>query len=130
MGAITEDFVKTSVYAWLIAKGYTDVQMHLGTRPGDDVRGKSPDSGKKLWVECKGATVAANQWDRAWRNLSDAFFKAIDKSEKTPTDDDIAIAIPDTKDYRDRMAHLEQLCRRQNWKILSVSEAGHVQPWF
>jgi hypothetical protein len=65
---ITEDFVKTSVQGWLIAQGYSDVEARLGTRQGDDVSGKAPKSGRSIWVECKGATAATDQWDRAWRN--------------------------------------------------------------
>jgi hypothetical protein len=131
--AISEDFVKTSVHAWLTAKGYTDVQKRLGTRRGDDVSGKSA-AGRKIWVECKGETAASDQWRVSWGNLSDAFFKALDQTVKmenaTVEEADIVIAVPDTENYRDRMAHLEKFCRRQNWNVLWVSDNGHVQPWF
>jgi hypothetical protein len=63
----------------------------------------SPASGKRLVIECKGETAAPRQLDRAWRNVSQAIFNAIKKTEKPQNKDDVALAFPDTKNYRKNM---------------------------
>jgi hypothetical protein len=124
---ITEDDVKNGVAALLKRRGFKTVEVRLGTRKGPDVEAVNPDSGRRLVVECKGETEAANQWDRSWRNASGALFNAIRLTEKF--DDDVAIALPDTDDYRRRMGSLEEFCARQGISVYWVAEDGAVRQW-
>lgn len=128
--AITEDDVKEALVAWLEQQGYTDVHARLGRAQGDDVEGVHPETGRRLVVECKGETEASNQWDRAWRNASQAFFKMARLSEsKEHSEEDLAMAFPDTENYRKRMAGLQELCARQGIDVYWVSEDGTVRTW-
>lgn len=126
---ITEDDVKNTVTTWLKRRGFKNVEPRFGTRQGPDVEGVSSTSGKRLVVECKGETDAPNQWDRAWRNVSYALFNAIKKTEDRQNLDDVAVALPDTQNYRRRMEGLQAFCERQKIAVYWVSEDGTVQPW-
>ena len=81
---ITEDDVKKAVETWLKQRGFKDVKARFGKIQGFDVEGVSP-SGKRLVVECKGETKAPKQWDRAWRNVSQALFNESRKPKITET---------------------------------------------
>lgn len=126
---ITENHVKDAVARWLKKEGFGDVTARLDTRQGFDVEGISSKAGKRLAVECKGETEARNQWDRAWRNVAYALFNAIKKTEDPQNPDDVAIALPDTRNYRDRMHGLQAFCARQKIAVYWVSEDGRVQLW-
>ncbi len=126
---ITEDDVKKAVKAWLEERGFKEIEMRLGTRPGHDVEGINPESGKRLVVECKGETKAKNQRDLSWRNTSYALFNAIKLTEKQDNDDDVAIALPATKHYEHRLESLEDFCDRQGIAVYWISQDGSVLQW-
>ena len=126
---ITENDVKNAVGTWLKRRGFKNVEPRLGTRPGHDVEGVSSTSGKRLVVECKGETDAPKQWDRAWRNVSYALFNAITETEVRKNLADMAVALPDTQNYRGRMEGLQAFCERQKIAVYWVSEDGTVRPW-
>jgi hypothetical protein len=126
---ITEDKVKKAVEGWLENRGFKEVKARLGTEKGHDVEGVSPVSGKKLVVECKGETDAPNQWDRAWRNACYALFDSIKGIENPQNVDEVAMALPDTENYRKRMQGLQAFCKRQRIAVYWVSEDDMVQPW-
>lgn len=126
---ITEDDVKNAVATWLKQRVFKNVEPRFGTSQGFDVEGVSSMSGKRLVVECKGETDASNQWDRAWRNVSHALFNAVKKTEDRENLDDVAVALPDTQNYRRRMGGLQAFCERQNIAIFWVAEDGTVRPW-
>ena len=127
--AITEDDVKNAVAAWLKGRGFKNVEPRFGTSRGPDIEGVSSSAGRRLVVECKGETDAPNQRDRGWRNVSEALFKAIEKTENGENTDDVAVALPDTENYRRRMGGLQAFCSRQTVAVFWVSEDGGVQPW-
>lgn len=54
----------------------------------------------------QGRNRCARQLDRAWRDVSQAIFNAIKKTEKPQNKDDVALAFPDTKNYRKNMDRL------------------------
>ena len=126
---ITENVVKNAVATWLKQRGFRSVEARLGTSRGFDVEGVNPTSSKRLVVECKGETDAPNQWDRAWRNVSHALFNTIKKMEDRQNLDEVAVAMPDTQNYRRRMEGLQAFCERQRIEVYWVSEDGAVQPW-
>ena len=126
---ITEDNVKNAVATWLRRRGFKNVRSKLGTSPGFDVEGVDPVSGKRRVIECKGETNAGNQWDRAWRNVSQALFNAIKKTEERGNLYSVALAFPDTQNYRRRMGDLQKFCRRQKIGVYWVSKGGNVQSW-
>ena len=126
---ISEDFVKGSMADWLERQGYTHVQARLGTANGIDVEGRDVESGLRIAIECKGESKAKNQWDNAWRNLSHAFFNLIKDSEDPDNNDQIALAVPDTSDYRRRMNGLQSFCRKQGILVYWVSGSGEVDAW-
>lgn len=126
---MTEDYVKKAVANWLKRQGFKNVKIRLGTKPGPDVEGVSPTSGKRLVIECKGETDAPRQLDRAWRNMSYAIFNAIKKTENPENLDDVALAFPDTKNYRKTMDRLQDFCKRQKIAVYWVSKHGHIQSW-
>ena len=109
---ITEDKVKKAVETWLKQRGFENVDSRLGRKSGHDVEGVSPTSSKKLVVECKGETSAQGQWDRAWRNVSFALFNSIKEIENPQNLDEVAVAFPDTENYRKRMQGLQAFCKR------------------
>ena len=126
---ISEDDVKNGVAAWSKRRGFKNVKARLGTSRGPDVEGVSSSSGRREIVECKGESDAPKQWDRAWRNVSYALFNAVKRTENPDNADDIAVALPDTDNYRRRMDGLEAFCKRQRIAVYWVSEDGTVRPW-
>lgn len=126
---ISEDYVKMTMADWLKRQGYIDVVSRMGRANGIDVEGKDPASGVRLAIECKGENNAKNQWDNAWRNLSHALFNLIKDTEDPDNHDDIALAIPDTNDYRKRMDGLRAFCERQGITVYWVSASGEVDSW-
>lgn len=126
---ISEDYVKMTMADWLKSQGYTDVIPRMGRANGIDVEGKHPRSGIRIAIECKGESNAKNQWDNAWRNLSHALFNLIKDTERPDNNDDIALAIPDTTDYRRRMDGLYAFCQRQGITVYWVSSSGEVDCW-
>ncbi|MEW6247828.1 MAG: hypothetical protein AB1555_14110 [Nitrospirota bacterium] len=126
---ITEDQVKNAIATWLKHGDFDVAPPRLGMRRGFDVEALNSKPGKRLVVECKGETEAANQWDRAWRNVSYALFNAIKQTENPQNRDDVAVALPDTRNYRERMDGLQAFCARQKIAVYWVSEGGGVQPW-
>lgn len=126
---ISEDHVKETVAGWLKQLGYTGVQARLGTAKGIDVEGKHPDSGVRLAIECKGESNAKNQWDNAWRNLSHGLFNLIKDTEDPDNNDKVALAIPDTDDYRRRMSGLQAFCSKQGIAVYWVSGDEVIDVW-
>lgn len=119
---ITEDKVKKAMEKWLERRGFKNVKSCPGTRKGPDVEGVSATSDKRKVIECKGETDATNQWDRAWRNVSNAIFNVIKKTENPQNLDRVALAFPDTKNYRERMKGLAGFCRRQKIAVYWVTK--------
>jgi hypothetical protein len=101
----------------------------MGRKNGIDVEGKHPVSNSRLAIECKGESNAKNQWDNAWRNVSHALFNLIKDTENPDNKDDIAMALPDTNDYRRRMDGLQIFCKKQRIAVYWVSASGEVDAW-
>lgn len=123
---ISEDDVKNAMAAWLKSKNYVDVEARLGTRRGYDVEGKHPDSGKKVVIECKGEASTGNQHSRSWTNVASAILTSINEIENLEKTNEVGMAFPDTKEYRDRMQSLQAYCKRQNIFVYWVSQNGQV----
>lgn len=126
---IIEDNVKKAMEAWLQEEGYVSVQARLGTRQGYDVEGIHPVKGKRLVVECKGEAQTGDQHSRSWGNVASALLTSLNETEDTSNDHDVGIAFPDTKEYRSRMALLQNFCARQCISVFWVSEIGTVTQW-
>ncbi|MEW6690202.1 MAG: hypothetical protein AB1452_14050 [Pseudomonadota bacterium] len=126
---ISEDDVKKAMATWLKLRGFKNVKTRPGRTPGFDVEGVRSRSDKKLVVECKGETNAPNQWDRAWRNVSHGLFNAIKRTEDRANLYEVAVALPDTENYRRRMEGLKTFCGRQSIAIYWVAKDGSVRRW-
>ena len=101
----------------------------MGRIKGIDVERVDPSSGKRLAVECKGETNAANQWAASWRNAAETMFKVLRDTERRPTSDDFALAFPATDSYRRRMRGLKEFCAREHITVLWVTVKGRVTKW-
>lgn len=126
---IIEDDVKTAMEVFLKGNGYSSVRARLGTRQGHDVEGVNPRTGILLTVECKGEAQTGNQHSRSWPNVASAILTALNETEDTNSSNDVAIAFPDTKEYRNRMKRLKSFCQRQNIVVYWVSVNSSVQQW-
>ena len=126
---IIEDDVKKAMEMWLKKKGYSNVKIRLGTSTGDDVEAFDPTSGRHLVIECKGEAKTGDQWARSWGNVSAAILTSLNKTENPENSNDVAIAFPDTKEYRDRMSNLQPFCTRQGISVYWVSEDSQVKQW-
>ena len=122
---IAEDDVKKTMEAWLKSQGYTEVEARLGTRQGYDVEGKHPISSKRLVIECKGEAMTGSQHHRSWTNVASAILTTLNETEVL-NNNDVGLAFPDTKEYRDRMKNLHAFCKRQNILVYWVTESGQV----
>lgn len=126
---MVEDDVKRAMAAWLTAQGYLNVELQLGTRQGYDVEGNHPTSGKRLVIECKGEATTGDQYSRSWPNVASALLTALNETEDLENTNDVGIAFPDTKEYRNRMSRLQSFCKRQNIFVYWVAENGQVVQW-
>lgn len=126
---IIEDDVKKAMEAWLKTQGYSDVKAQLGTRQGADVEGVHPTSGKRLVIECKGEANSGDQHSRSWTNVASAFLTSLNETEDIKNSNDVAVAFPDTKEYRGRMNLLQAFCKRQGISVFWVAEDGQVKQW-
>ena len=126
---ISEDRVKKAMAAWLESKDYECIKCRLATAKGIDVEGINPTSQKRIAIECKGESNAKNQWDNAWRNVAHALFNLIKDSEDQNNKDEVAMALPDTEDYRKRMEGLRAFCKRQGIAVFWVASNDTVSTW-
>ncbi|MEI7997825.1 MAG: hypothetical protein WCH01_23325 [Methylococcaceae bacterium] len=126
---ILKDDVKNALGVWLESKGFSNVKIRLGTKQGYDVEGVNPTSCKRLVIECKGEAKTGDQWPRSWHNVSSAILTSLWETENSENLNDVAMAFPDTKDYRNRMSRLQAFCKRQCIAVYWVSEDGKVQQW-
>ena len=126
---IIEDNVKKAMEAWLKEKGYVSVEARLSTRQGYDVEGVNPTTGKRLVIECRGEAQTGDQHSRSWGNVASALLTSLNETEDPRNNHDVGIAFPDTKEYRSRMALLQNFCARQCISVFWVAEAGAVAQW-
>lgn len=126
---IVEDDVKRAMETWLHAQGYLDVVARLGTRQGYDVEGRHPISGKQLVIECKGEATSGDQHSRSWTNVASAMLTSLNETEDIECRNNVAIAFPNTKEYRGRMSLLGAFCKKQGIEVYWVSENGQVDQW-
>ncbi len=127
--SILEDDVKKAMEGWLKTQGYLDVKARLGTRQGYDVEGIHQPSGKRLVIECKGEAATGDQHSRSWPNVASAILTSLNETEDISNSNAVAIAFPNTKEYRARMSLLEDFCKRQHIAVYWVSEDGRVEQW-
>ena len=126
---IVEDDVKRAMDSWLKTQDYSDVKVRFGTRQGYDIEGKHPTSGKRLVIECKGEAATGDQHHRSWTNVASAMLTALNETEELENANDVGLAFPDTKEYRNRMRLLRDLCKRQNIFVYWVDGNGQVVTW-
>ncbi len=126
---IVEDDVKKAMEFWLKERGYLSVQVKLGTSQGYDVEGVHPITNKRLVIECKGEAQTGDQHRRSWGNVASAILTSINETEDPNNSNDVGIALPDTKEYRERMRLLQNFCERQCISVYWVSENGAVVQW-
>lgn len=126
---IVEDDVKRAMESWLKDGGYSSVKARLGTRQGYDVEGVHPTTNKRLVIECKGEAHTGDQHSRSWGNVASAILTSINEIEDPNNNSEIGIALPDTKEYRDRMSLLRGFCKRQRISVFWVSENRAVVTW-
>jgi hypothetical protein len=126
---IVEDDVKRAMDAWLKGNGYLSVQARLGTRQGYDVEGVHPSTNNRLVVECKGEAQTGDQHSRSWGNVASALLTSLNEAEDPSNKHDVGIALPDTNEYRGRMAMLQKFCEKQSIAVFWVSENGTVLQW-
>lgn len=126
---IVEDDVKNAMKGFLEGNGFTSVKAQLGTRQGYDVEGVNPATGKLLVIECKGEASTGSQHSRSWPNVASAILTSLNESEDPESYNEVALAFPDTQEYRGRMKLLQIFCSRQNIAVYWVSENGGVQQW-
>jgi hypothetical protein len=126
---IIEDDVKRAMGNWLKAKGYIDVEIRLGTRQGHDVEGKNPITGKRLVIECKGEAKTGNQHSKSWPNVASALLTSLNEIENPKNTNNVGVALPDTKEYRDRMQLLQVFCSKQAINVFWISQGMQVEQW-
>jgi hypothetical protein len=126
---IIEDDVKTAIESCLKNKGYSSVYARLGTRQGYDVEGVHPTTNKRLVIECKGEAQTGDQHSRSWGNVASAILTSINEIEDPTNNNDVGVALPDTKEYRGRMNLLQSFCERESISVFWVSENGTVVKW-
>jgi len=126
---IVEDDVKKAMEKWLKGKGYLAVRISIGTRQGYDVEGVHPITNRRLVIECKGEAQIGNQHHRSWGNVATAILTSINETEEPIKSNDVGIAFPDTKEYRERMKLLQNFCKRQCISVYWVSENSTVTLW-
>jgi hypothetical protein len=126
---ILEDDVKASMRDYLISMGYTSVDAKMGTRQGYDVEGIEPISGERLVIECKGEAGTGSQHARSWGNVASAILTSLNEVEAPQNTNKVAIALPDTPEYRGRTTHLQTFFKRQNISVFWVSDGGKVLEW-
>lgn len=126
---IVEDDVKKAMERWLNESGYLSVKKKLGTRQGYDVEGIHPITKNHLVIECKGEAQTGNQHNRSWGNVASAMLSSIYEVEDQNNSNEVGIALPDTKEYRERMKPLQNFCKRQRISVCWVSMSGAVSQW-
>lgn len=127
--SIVEDQVKNSIKKFLIDQGYEKVICRLGTRQGHDVEGINPVTKRKFVIECKGEAMKGSQLARSWGNVASALLTALNETNAPNKENDVAIALPNTSAYRDRLLHLRQLLDREKITVYWVSENSSVTQW-
>ena len=126
---IVEDDVKKAMESWLKERGYSSVQPRFGTKRGYDVEGIHPATNARLVIECKGEARIGDQWHRSWGNVATAILTSINEIENPGNRNNVGIALPDTKQYRERMNLLQNFCRREEISVFWVSRKGVVVQW-
>ena len=126
---IIEDDIKVAMVSFLKDQGSTSVKVQLGTRQGYDVEGANPVTGRTLVIECKGEAKTGSQHSRSWPNVASAILTSLNELEDPLSSNEVAMAFPDTNEYRERMRLLQPFCKRQGIDVYWVSENKSVRKW-
>jgi len=128
MTSITHAHVVQAMAGWLASNGYRCEANRLGTRSEIDLEATSVFGQKRLIVDCRGElSVEAGQ--DPWMEITQAFFYLIRDSEMPDDQTQVSLALPDTTDFRRRMAGMKDFCLRQGVTVFWVAETGQVRQW-
>jgi len=126
---ILEDQVKTAMAEYLRRNGYQAVNAQLGTRQGYDVEGVNPETGIRLVIECKGEAKRGSQHHRSWPNVASAILTSLNERYTEGNKNEVAIGLPDTKEYRERMSRLKDFFQQEKIQVFWVSGNNEVVRW-
>ncbi|GHB27953.1 hypothetical protein [Salinicola rhizosphaerae] len=113
---------------WLTTNGYQCESKRLGTRSEIDLEAKHSFERRRLIIDCRGEFDRTASHD-AWAELSQAFFYLIRDSEDPDDPTHVSMALPDTTDFRRRMAGMKAFCERQGITIFWINETGSIRQW-
>lgn len=125
---ISQDDVVSAMVTWLSANGYQCGSKRLGTRYEIDLEATRPFGQERLLVDCRGETGSRTGQD-AWVEITQAFFYLIRDSENTDDRTQVSMALPDTTEFRRRMAGMKEFCLRQGIRIFWVGANGYIRQW-
>lgn len=123
---IVEDVVKSSVETYLNEHGYSSIVTRMGTRQGYDVEAVNPENGRRLVVECKGEASTGSQHARSWINVATAILTSLNEIYSPDNENDVAIALPDTVEYRGRLSLLNEFLKRESIAVFWISRDRSV----
>ncbi|WP_157958262.1 hypothetical protein [Salinicola sp. CR57] len=128
MASITHTHVVQAMSHWLASNGYRCGPSRLGTRPEIDLEATSVFGQRRLIVDCRGE-FSLDVGQDSWMEITQAFFYLIQDSEMPDETAQVSLALPDTTDFRRRMAGMKEFCLRQGVMVFWVAENGQVRQW-
>lgn len=125
---ISHDHVVQAMSSWLNANGYQCVGNRLGTRSEIDLEANLVFGQRRLTVDCRGEAGDQTGPD-PWAEITQAFFYLIQDSEMPDDATQVSMALPDTTEFRRRMAGMKSFCLRQGITVFWVAGTGQVRQW-
>lgn len=126
--SITHDHVVQAMSNWLSTNGYRCEGNRLGTRSEIDLEANLVFGQKRLIVDCRGEADDQTGHD-PWAEITQAFFYLIQDSEMPDDSTQVSLALPDTTEFRRRMAGMKSFCLRQGITVFWVANTGQVRQW-
>ncbi|KAA0015647.1 hypothetical protein F0A16_20215 [Salinicola corii] len=128
MASINHTHVVQAMSRWLASNGYRCGANRLGTRSEIDLEAIPVFGQKRLVVDCRGE-LSLEVGQDPWMEITQAFFYLIRDSEMPDDTTQVSLALPDTTDFRRRMAGMKDFCLRQGVIVFWVAETGQVRQW-
>ncbi|OLO04382.1 MULTISPECIES: hypothetical protein [Salinicola] len=113
---------------WLRVNGYQCGSSRLGTRSQIDLEATPVFGQRRLIVDCRGEDSHREGHD-PWMEITQAFFYLIQDTEIPDGSTRVSLALPDTTEFRRRMAGMKDFCLRQGITIFWVAKTGRVRQW-
>lgn len=125
---ISHDYIVSMMVSWLSANGYQCGSKRLGTRYEIDIEATRPFGQGRLVVDCRGEDSSQSGQD-TWSEITQAFFYLIQDTEESDGQTRFSMALPDTSEFRRRMAGMKEFCLRQGIDIFWIDANGRVRQW-